>query len=80
VFWKPTAAGIAARLLAGKPLAPQGRVVADSSKAAGVSKKQIAELKRLGVKYLQIRESMPFAPILAVGEAAFAVVVWLAAS
>jgi len=80
VFWKPTAAGIAAGLLAGKPLVPEGRVVADSSKAAGLSKKQIAELKRLGVKYLQIRESMPFAPILTVGEAAFAVVVWLAAS
>jgi len=79
-LWKPTPKAVAARLLSGKALAPEGRVVASASRAAGLSKNEIGELKRLGVKYLAVRESMPFAPILAVGEAAFAVVVWLAAS
>ncbi|MCX6767801.1 MAG: prepilin peptidase [Candidatus Micrarchaeota archaeon] len=84
VLWKPSFKELLANALSGKPpamkpVAPPGRVVADASKAAGLSAAAIRELKRLGVKYLPVKESVPFAPVLAVGEIVL-VVAWLAAS
>jgi preflagellin peptidase FlaK len=51
-------------------LAPPGRVVVDCLKARGVTEEEIAELRRLGVREVVVKESLPFAPVLALGLAA----------
>ncbi len=80
VAWRPSVKELVGAALSGKFPGPPGRIVADSSRAAGLSPNEIRELKRLGVKYLPVRESIPFTPVLAVGELVFVVVAWLAAS
>jgi Flp pilus assembly protein protease CpaA len=46
-------------------LKPRGMIIADSLKAAGVSLPEIKELKRLRVKQILVKESLPFAPVIA---------------
>jgi len=46
---------------------PAGRIVADSSKARGLTEGEIKELKAAGVTSLETKESLAFAPILAAG-------------
>ncbi|MFH1442708.1 MAG: A24 family peptidase [Candidatus Micrarchaeota archaeon] len=46
-------------------LKPKGTIIADSLKAAGVSLSEIKELKRLRVKQILVKESLPFAPVIA---------------
>ena len=49
---------------------PRGRVVADALKARGLSAGEIAELKRLKIAGLKIKESVAFAPMISAGFAA----------
>lgn len=46
-------------------LKPKGRMVVDALKARGVLPEEIKELKRLGVKQILVKESLPFAPVVA---------------
>lgn len=46
-------------------LSPKGRVVVDSLKARGLLPSEIKELKRLRVKGILVKESLPFAPVIA---------------
>ncbi len=66
------------RVLSGTPL--QGKVLASALKARGLSRSEIQALKRAGLKYLVVKESLPFAPLLATGFflAAFGESTWLA--
>jgi Flp pilus assembly protein protease CpaA len=71
VVWKrPTAAAVLSSALGGKisPFTrPGGDVVADSSRAAGLTRTEITKLKGLGVRELEVRESVAFAPAVALG-------------
>jgi Flp pilus assembly protein protease CpaA len=46
-------------------LRPRGRIIVDALKARGVSLDEIKQLKRLRVKEILIKESLPFAPVIA---------------
>ncbi|MBI5228887.1 prepilin peptidase [Candidatus Micrarchaeota archaeon] len=47
---------------------PRNKIVVDSLNAAGISGKEIKELKKLGaLKYLGVRETIAFAPVLFLG-------------
>lgn len=48
-------------------LPPQGKVLADCLKARGLTTEEIEELRKAGVKEIVIKESTPFAPVLALG-------------
>jgi prepilin signal peptidase PulO-like enzyme (type II secretory pathway) len=71
---RPAAQVVAA--LSGTP--QKGRVLASALKARGLDAGEIKALKRAGLKYLRVRESMPYAPLLAAGFllAAFVEVTW----
>lgn len=55
-------------------LRPNGKIIADSRLARGLTEEEIKELKGLGINRLEIKESLPFAPILAAG---YFIAVWL---
>lgn len=50
-------------------LGPQGEVLVDCLKARGVTQEDISTLQKRGIKELLVKESMPFAPVLALGTA-----------
>ncbi|MFH1200117.1 MAG: prepilin peptidase [Candidatus Micrarchaeota archaeon] len=56
---------VAKGLFSGGPL--RGRVLADAMSAGGLSKAQIAELKRAQVKWVCVKRTLAFAPVLAAG-------------
>lgn len=53
---------------------PPGREIVSCLRAAGLSKQEITKLKKAGVKQLVVKQSIPFAPALALG---FWLAVWL---
>ncbi len=62
--------------LSGIPV--RGKILAHAFAARGLTVAEIKALKRAGLKYLQVRASMPYAPLLAAGFllAAFVEVTW----
>ncbi|MEK6843511.1 MAG: prepilin peptidase [Candidatus Micrarchaeota archaeon] len=48
-----------------KFLQPKGKIIIDALKARGVSISEIKELKRRSVKEILVKESLPFAPVIA---------------
>ncbi|MEK6953845.1 MAG: A24 family peptidase [Candidatus Micrarchaeota archaeon] len=46
-------------------LKPKGKVIIDSLKARGLLPSEIRALKKLGVKQILVKESLPFAPVIA---------------
>ncbi len=78
VVWKRPAVGrLVFEALGGRITAfskPKGVVVADSSRAGGLSGGEIRKLKALGLKELEVRESVAFAPAVALG---FVISLWI---
>ncbi len=61
-----------------KGFVADGRVVADALAARGLSSAEIKELKRLGVKEVALKRTLPFAPVLAAGFLAYSgALAWL---
>ena len=80
VVWKrPAVMQLLANALGGRmPNAkrPAGKVIADSSRAAGMTASEITKLKQLGVRELEVRLSVAFAPAVALGFALSLFVRW----
>lgn len=57
---------------------PKEGVIVDCLKARGVTKGEMAKLKSAGIIELIVKESLPFAPVLALGFAAAVIIArWL---
>ncbi|MEK6924161.1 MAG: prepilin peptidase [Candidatus Micrarchaeota archaeon] len=85
VEWEPAnPVRIAASALSGSTVLlspPAGVLVASAARARGLSPAEVTALKKAGVKVLQVRRTVSFAPALAVAFAlmAFGVAQWVAA-
>lgn len=73
--WRPRFRKILENALRGKKFTPEGSVIASSFAARGLSKEEIRKLKVFGVRALEVKETMPFAPALGIGWL-LAIVLW----